>query len=117
MQTGFYGSAAPNARGFRDVTVQQVHDMKGRVRVVDVRETAELHGELGHIEGVEHVPLSTVVAAAAPWPRHEEVVVVCRSGGRSGNAAAALVAMGFTRVMNMVGGMLAWNAAGLPVAR
>jgi rhodanese-related sulfurtransferase len=42
---------------------------------------------------------------------------VCRSGGRSGRVAAYLASEGFTRVMNMVGGMLSWNAARLPVER
>ena len=45
------------------------------------------------------------------------LLFICRSGGRSGRAATALAAMGFTRVMNMVGGMIAWNEAKLPVAR
>jgi hypothetical protein len=44
-------------------------------------------------------------------------LLVCRSGVRSEKAAGQLVAMGFTRVMNLRGGMLAWNTAGLPVVR
>jgi rhodanese-related sulfurtransferase len=43
--------------------------------------------------------------------------MVCRSGARSGRAAAALLGMGFTDVTNLTGGMLAWNAAGLPVVQ
>ena len=50
------------------------------------------------------------------WDPAAPLVVVCRSGGRSSNAAAQLAAAGFTRVMNMAGGMLAYRAEGLPVA-
>jgi rhodanese-related sulfurtransferase len=59
----------------------------------------------------------TVEHVAKAWDRNQEIVVVCRSGGRSGRAAAALAAMGFKHIINMSGGMLAWNAAGLPVER
>jgi rhodanese-related sulfurtransferase len=112
FQTGI-----PTRRGYRDVTPAQTHDARGHVRIVDVRETDELTGPLGHIPGVEHAPLATVLARAASWPKDEELILVCRSGGRSSGAAEALVAAGFRKVMNMAGGMLAYNAAGLPVTR
>jgi rhodanese-related sulfurtransferase len=63
------------------------------------------------------VPLATVEAAAAAWPRADRLLMVCRSGARSGRAAAALLGMGFTDVTNLTGGMLAWDAAGLPVVQ
>ena len=85
--------------------------------VVDVREADELTGELGRIAQAKHVPLATVEAAAAAWPRGDRLLLVCRSGGRSGRAAAALEAMGFADVTNLTGGMLAWSASGLPVVR
>jgi sulfur-carrier protein adenylyltransferase/sulfurtransferase len=86
-------------------------------RLIDVREPHELEGELGHLPGVENVPLATIAAAAARWRRDQPILVICRSGGRSGRAAETLVGMGFTRVTNLRGGMLAVNAAGLPVVR
>ncbi len=42
------------------------------------------------------------------------MLVVCRVGGRSAQAAAALAGLG-RDVTNVAGGMLAWQAAGLPV--
>jgi rhodanese-related sulfurtransferase len=86
-------------------------------RRVDVREPSEFDGILGHIAGTELVPQRTVEEAAARWPSGAELVVVCRSGGRSAKVAAQLARRGFTRVMNLSGGMLAWNEAGLPVER
>jgi rhodanese-related sulfurtransferase len=54
---------------------------------------------------------------AAGWDRAADLVVICRSGGRSSRAAEALARLGFSRVMNLVGGMLAHDAARLPVER
>lgn len=89
----------------------------GAVRLVDVRETSELTDELGHVQGVEHAPLATVEAASKRWPKDEPIVLVCRSGGRSGKAARELRALGFEKVASMRGGMRAWNERRLPVDR
>lgn len=115
--TSLYASARASAAGWRDVEPEQVARAGEKPRIIDVREPHELTGELGHIRGAELVPLPTVEGAAKLWPRDDELVVVCRSGARSALAAAALGAMGFRRVMNMVGGMLAWNDARLPIER
>ncbi|MBA2321348.1 MAG: rhodanese-like domain-containing protein, partial [Deltaproteobacteria bacterium] len=45
------------------------------------------------------------------------LLLICRSGGRSAQAAQALGAMGFATVYNLTGGMMAWNDAQLPVSR
>jgi rhodanese-related sulfurtransferase len=88
-----------------------------RRRVVDVREEHEFTGELGRVAGAKLVPLATVTREAQRWDHHDEIVLVCRSGGRSGFAARELRALGFPRVINLVGGMLAWNEAKLPVEK
>jgi rhodanese-related sulfurtransferase len=85
-----------------------------RFRIIDVREPDEFTGELGHIPGAELVPLATVLERAHEWSRDDELLVVCRSGGRSSRAAEALVRAGFRHVINLVGGMIAYRAAGLP---
>jgi sulfur-carrier protein adenylyltransferase/sulfurtransferase len=110
-----YDSAASTRAGYRDVTPAALHAARGRVRIVDVREPDELVGELGHIGGVDPIPLGVLAARAATWNRDADIVLVCRSGGRSARAAEILVAAGFRRVMNLAGGMLAYRAVGLPV--
>jgi rhodanese-related sulfurtransferase len=84
------------------------------VFVVDVREPAEFHGELGRVPGSVLAPLATVAERAHGWERGQPVVTLCRSGGRSLHAAHALRDLGFREVASMRGGMIAWNAAGLP---
>ncbi len=96
-------------------TPHEVHARGRTARIVDVREPAEFTGELRHVTGAELVPLATLLEYATRWPKHDPIVVICRSGSRSMRAAQALMAVGFTNVTNMVGGMLAWNEAGLPV--
>ncbi len=107
----------PTRGGYRDVSPADTIAARGAVRLIDVREPHEYVGELGHIPGAELVPLASVAAAATAWDRARDVILICRSGARSGRAAEAMVAAGFARVMNMAGGMLAYNAAGLPVER
>lgn len=97
-----------------EVAVGWLSEHGASVRVVDVREPSEYHGEHGHIEGSELVPLATLHEAAVAWDREQPLVVVCRSGRRSGVAALELEAMGFVRVASLAGGMLDWHQAGLP---
>lgn len=110
-----YDAATPHRSGHRDVRPEQVFTDRGAARVIDVRDPREFTGELGHLQGAELVPLATLASAASRWPRGEPLVLVCRSGRRSEQAAHVLTAAGFRRVMNMVGGMLAWSRAQLPV--
>lgn len=95
-----------------DITVQQAAAAAaaGEMLLIDVREDDEWVA--GHAHGAVHIPLSALDATAVPTDR--PVVAVCRSGNRSGVAAARLGQAG-VEVANMAGGMTAWAAAGLPV--
>jgi glyoxylase-like metal-dependent hydrolase (beta-lactamase superfamily II)/rhodanese-related sulfurtransferase len=102
---------------FADVDPEFVTANRGHVALVDVREPREYTGELGHVPGAQLVPLGKLVDAAAQWDRDAEIVLVCRSGGRSAHAANELAKRGFRNLYNLRGGMLAWNEARLPVER
>lgn len=95
-----------------DVSVQEAADAAASdsVLLLDVREDDEWRA--GHAQSAVHLPLSRLDAAAVPTDR--PVIAVCRSGNRSGKAAALLAAAGVD-VANMAGGMTTWAAAGLPV--
>lgn len=103
--------------GVPEVTTAWTEQNRGEVRVVDVREPDEFTGPLGHVPGSELVPLGLLEEAAKGWERERPLVLLCRSGGRSGKAALALAAKGFKRVASMRGGMTAWNEQRLPVER
>jgi rhodanese-related sulfurtransferase len=85
------------------------------VRRIDVREPDEFIGPLGHLPGAELVPLGTLEAASADWPREHPLLLICRSGIRSSNAAQLLASLGFSQLFNLMGGMLAVKEVGLPV--
>lgn len=106
-----------SANGVPEVTAGWTRANTGAVRAIDVRRHDEWVGALGHAEGAELVTLDGLGAAAQAWPRDARYVLICRSGGRSGRGARLLESMGFQNVASMAGGMLAWNAQGLPVER
>lgn len=111
---------APIARsgtGVPEVSTEWVAEHgRQETQVIDVRRPDEFRGELGHIPEARLVPLDTLEHEAKSWDLHQPIVLVCRSGGRSGKAATLLESMGFHRVASMAGGMMAWNRKGLPVA-
>jgi len=112
-----FDHALPRIAGYRDVSPEATYGARAQIRLIDVREPHEFDGDLGHVPGAELVPLHTFGALARHWDRETDVILICRSGGRSGRAAEMLVAAGFRRVMNMAGGMLAYSAQQLPVER
>ena len=79
---------------------------------VDVREPEEW--EAGHVDGSLWIPLGELQDRAGELPRDRPLVIVCRSGSRSGYAADALVAAGYD-ASNLAGGLHAWAAAALPL--
>ena len=81
--------------------------------VVDVREIEEF--EEGHIDAALLKPLGTIESFKADKDR--EIVLVCRSGRRSGIAYEKLAALGYRNLWNLEGGMLAWQKLGYPVVR
>jgi rhodanese-related sulfurtransferase len=116
LARGGIADAGDPAGAVRHVSVQELARASADgALVIDVREPWE-YAE-GHVEGSLLLPLAQVAEAIPTLPRDREVYVVCRSGNRSLVAAEALVAAGFTDVRNVDGGMIAWNAARLPVAR
>jgi len=81
--------------------------------ILDVREPAELKGELGVIPGVVHIPVGQISQRLSELEkyREKEIITVCRSGGRAHTAAAILLQAGFRNVFNMNGGMTAFREA------
>lgn len=72
----------------------------------------------GEIEGTDqHIPYNQIGQRLADLPadKNAKIVIYCRSGNMSTQAAAELVKAGYTNIYELAGGMLAWKAAGLPL--
>jgi rhodanese-related sulfurtransferase len=96
-----------------NVTVQEIKqrlDNGEDVHLLDVREPDE-RAEFNI--GGTFLPLGNILTMQtddiADW-QNEEVIVYCRSGRRSVQAALTLESLGFTNVKNLEGGVLAWQA-------
>jgi len=104
--------------GVREVLPAQVQENLTRVEIVDVRTREEFNGELGHIEGAKLISLGQELENFLEQAdKGKEIVFVCRSGGRSGHATRISQDMGFTKTMNMKGGMIAWIEQRRPLSR
>jgi rhodanese-related sulfurtransferase len=85
-----------------------------RAMLVDVREHDEIVAV--RIEGLVVMPLSQFAVRFRELPADRPLLIICASGGRSGMASSHLNANGYA-ASNVVGGMHAWERAGLPVRR
>ncbi len=104
---------------FTDVTPEQAEELIARgALVLDVRQPNEWIR--GHIPEAELVPLDGIYLfgkAIADYPKDQEIILVCEMGQRSVVAAEIALVAGYTRVYNLAGGMSAWRARKLPLAR
>jgi rhodanese-related sulfurtransferase len=80
--------------------------------LVDVRERNEFLAV--RADGVALMPLSTFAVRFDELPKDRPLLIICHTGNRSLAATAHLIRNGWTNVANVVGGMDAWQAAGLP---
>jgi rhodanese-related sulfurtransferase len=85
--------------------------------LLDVRSKAEF--DSGHVIDARHVPQEEIAASAETLKKYREKVVIacCESGMRSSAAARVLKAQGFTKVVNLRGGLAAWRGENLPLVK
>ena len=97
----------------QEVSVQEAQErVHNGGLLIDVREANE-YQEV-HAQGARLMPLSEFESTFSSLPKDQEIVLICRSGARSGRAAQYLLDQGYSSVANTTGGTLAWQAAGLP---
>jgi rhodanese-related sulfurtransferase len=105
----------PTIPTYTDVTPEEAYEMTSQQEVVllDVRTQEEY--DSGHIQDTLFIPLSELESRLGELNPSDHILVYCRSGGRSAEAADILVTNGFTHVYNMVGGIIQWQEQGFPV--
>jgi rhodanese-related sulfurtransferase len=99
----------------REISPEEARQRLGEFHVIDVRGEHEFRGPLGRVKGSRLVPLPELEARARELPRDRPLLLVCRSGARSGKACEKLAALGIGPVVNLTGGMIGWNRAQLPI--
>ena len=97
-----------------DYTPRQVAELLStrQIALIDVRQLHE--HEAGRIAGSQLIELSDLASRADTLPRDQAIIFYCRSGARSGMATQAFRQAGYD-AHNMTGGLLEWDAAGLPL--
>jgi len=105
----------PSHSTVTDVSPEEVLKNKEQLCLIDVRRPDEYTGELGHAPGASLITLDTLPHNMDQLPKNKTIVFLCRSGARSGNAAAHAQEKGWTDVYNMRGGMILWNQLGFSV--
>ncbi len=92
----------------------QFADTNAQHLLLDVRTAEEFAS--GHLPGAVNISLQDLPSRLGEVPVDQPVVLYCRSGNRSGQAAALLEEAGYTQVADL-GGIIDWQAAGLPVVQ
>ena len=90
---------------------------RSKATIVDVRDAKEFAE--GHLPEAKNIPLADLDKRIGELDKFKSksVVVVCKTGARASAAAAKLAKAGFTDVVNLDGGVAAWQKAGLPLAK
>ncbi len=113
----FGGGGAPVAEGLGGVIspadyVSTFAESEQDHVLIDVRTPGEFAE--GYIDGAVNIPLDQLASRLSEVPQDTPVVLYCRSGNRSNQAAGVLAQAGYTNVYDL-GGVLGWQAAGLPL--
>ncbi len=96
--------------GVAEITVKELSERlkrNDRFVLLDVREPNEF--EIARIPGSKLIPLGEVAARANELDTADDIVVHCKSGVRSAKAIKVLQQLGFKKLRNVKGGILAWS--------
>ncbi|HTX23077.1 MAG TPA: rhodanese-like domain-containing protein [Steroidobacteraceae bacterium] len=106
------------AQGAAAVSPQElIRLMNQGALVLDLRPPGEYAA--GHINGARPMPSEQIPKAGDTWKRHKgkPVVVYCDAGSLATAAVRQLAAQGFSQVFSLRGGLSAWRAENLPLAK
>ncbi len=110
-----------NAEGYKNISVASADSLikaDTNVVVLDVRTPDEFASETGHLKDAKLIPVQELEGRITELSSYKDrtIVAYCRSGSRSAKAADMLSKKGF-KVVNVEGGISAWNRSGLPTEK
>lgn len=101
-----------------EITPSELLEHMNEVTLIDVRRVDEYNGELAHIPDSRLITLGPELDAfLQSQDKDDEIVFICRSGARSGRATLQSRALGFSKAVNLQGGMILWNECKYPIER
>lgn len=107
------GAAATTTSLPREISVEEAVVKRDEgAFILDVRQPEEWNEF--HVPDSTLIPLGELASRVDELPRDQEIVIVCRSGNRSGQGRDILLDAGFTQVTSMAGGLTQWRTAGYP---
>lgn len=83
--------------------------------LLDVRNPNEFSD--GTIKGAINIPLNKLAKKLHTLPKDQKIICICRTGSRSREAVHLLQKAGYTDVINMMGGVMAWRNIGEPLTK
>lgn len=105
--------AAPASQLIRPVAYTEQFSAPGEDHLlIDVRTPQEFAS--GHIQGAINIPVEEIGQRLSEVPQDKPIVLYCRSGNRSNQASGILVNAGYTGIYDL-GGIIDWQAQGLPL--
>lgn len=109
----------PNLRRGQSISILQATQLinQGKGVIVDVREPGEFAA--GHLRDAKNIPLGELSNRMGELDKFKSkaLIVVCQAGTRSARAVGQLKKAGFNEAFSLDGGVAAWQAQGLPIAK
>lgn len=105
-------------RGSKVTTLQATQLInQGKAVIIDVREPSAYAA--GHLRDAKNIPLKELSNRVGELDKakNKAVIAICQTGVQSSKAAAQLKKAGFNEAVSLDGGITAWQAQGLPIAK
>ncbi len=100
-------------REIDSIELQQLLGSDEAPILLDIRGANELMS--GAIPGYQHLPMHILPLRIAEFPKDRDIVLYCHSGARSSMACNFLMQQGYSNVINLRGGIVAWAQHGLEI--
>lgn len=96
---------------------QAIENVKNGSLFIDVREVEEVNELNYDINNYMNIPLSLLEFKLTEIPKDKDLILACRSGGRSQNACNILINNGYNNLSNLEGGIIGWQRSGNPIKK